>query len=779
MKKPSKRLFSNRELPSDYSDSSEYSGENGENTLPEGEYPSGKRHRHGNWPLTNTNANNAPPTKPRYSIDSRRSPPRRTNSEQARFSRFIEGSMNDRVSRKPPADYTGNDEELRETYDKCHTMNHKRSKSKKFTYHPNHSTTQSSTAQSTTTDASRQSSIFRFGKSLAATFNPTNWKIWSKEAEEESVFTDEQAKLRERQEKATRIYQELKSTGYFQDGAHSGVLQRGVVPAAIEVQEELARSANSTKHDSGIALGSDQKVQRRSSSVGLPRTRERIPLDEPSMSKAEKRMGRVFQDHEGLPRDAQGATTPKSVPRSARISETSSRKSFQFSRHSIRNIKKSFDRSSIAPEVALSDNGSLQRVPSRKDLQRQQKLVKKVSDLESKLEAARRQLSEVLAEPVPTQPIFKGRSRFVPGALATLPSERLLSGYVSNDSETSSPLAAKNQIESPSNIGRAITLGEILNTSAGLSAPDNLYATQQTIQDSDNPDVPATSMQMLPQLDKPLPDTDLFSKSPVVEQSEEPKQVAANKTTSRHTKTENAPSDSKITSSEPSTQIKEAKPLSQDIGLSRKPSKKRKSSFEGLADDGGQYKPSESSDEDYLEVKKKTPPKKKARRIPSTLDLKKAQDPNKSQHTARRQPAKKAASVMGSISDSKSKIPRKSIPTAQSVSPPPSSAFTGVNQGTADKSSVSQDEGVSRNVLKDDIGAYSATPGSASDEEVPPMPKLPSAFRAAASQVFAQPENIREKRTSRNMGRRDDLKSDDEEKQARGKKSFDWDNDVF
>jgi hypothetical protein len=51
-------------------------------------------------------------------------------------------------------------------------------------------------------EGSRHSSIFRFGKSLAATFNPNNWKIWSKQ---QSLVEDEETAhiqvLRERQQK--------------------------------------------------------------------------------------------------------------------------------------------------------------------------------------------------------------------------------------------------------------------------------------------------------------------------------------------------------------------------------------------------------------------------------------------------------------------------------------------------------------------------------------------------------------------------------------------------
>ena len=71
----------------------------------------------------------------------------------------------------------------------------------------------------------------------------------------------------------------------------------------------------------------------------------------------------------------------------------------------------------------------LRRQPSLKNLAKYQRLTKKVSDLESKLDNARRDLQQSLrdAPPVPELPAhLGGRKPFTPGALASLPSERLL-----------------------------------------------------------------------------------------------------------------------------------------------------------------------------------------------------------------------------------------------------------------------------------------------------------------------------------------------------------------
>ncbi|OOG00851.1 hypothetical protein ASPCADRAFT_202677 [Aspergillus carbonarius ITEM 5010] len=82
------------------------------------------------------------------------------------------------------------------------------------------------------------------------------------------------------------------------------------------------------------------------------------------------------------------------------------------------------------------EGSAVRRQKSRKELQRQAKLMKRVSDLEIKLDRARRELRALVGEEevlAPTPYLEKPYSRkFVPGALPSLPSERLLyNGVVS------------------------------------------------------------------------------------------------------------------------------------------------------------------------------------------------------------------------------------------------------------------------------------------------------------------------------------------------------------
>ena len=89
-----------------------------------------------------------------------------------------------------------------------------------------------------------------------------------------------------------------------------------------------------------------------------------------------------------------------------------------------------------------------------------------------KLDSARRQLSESLGQPMPIStphivmqttsrpPLSRiGRPRFVPGALATLPSERLLAGYVSpGDDEDAEMEDPSEEFEVSSRMGRAVIM---------------------------------------------------------------------------------------------------------------------------------------------------------------------------------------------------------------------------------------------------------------------------------------------------------------------------------
>ncbi|KAL5342356.1 velvet factor-domain-containing protein [Aspergillus crustosus] len=99
---------------------------------------------------------------------------------------------------------------------------------------------------------------------------------------------------------------------------------------------------------------------------------------------------------------------------------------------------------------------------SRKDMQRQAKLLKRVSDLEDKLQRARRELLEVSGEEdVLTHSMTEEKPyqrKFIPGALPSLPSERLL-----HDPELTAPLSplkesTQTQLETQTQVSKTCLL---------------------------------------------------------------------------------------------------------------------------------------------------------------------------------------------------------------------------------------------------------------------------------------------------------------------------------
>lgn len=100
--------------------------------------------------------------------------------------------------------------------------------------------------------------------------------------------------------------------------------------------------------------------------------------------------------------------------------------------------KRNSAQESILSNTESFDSAStLRKRASAKDLAKQQRLYKKVSNLESKLEAARRELEEAQGfahEPALALPT--SRKTFTPGALPSLPSERMLKDHVDTPTAT-------------------------------------------------------------------------------------------------------------------------------------------------------------------------------------------------------------------------------------------------------------------------------------------------------------------------------------------------------
>ena len=80
---------------------------------------------------------------------------------------------------------------------------------------------------------------------------------------------------------------------------------------------------------------------------------------------------------------------------------------------------------------ASDSSQQVKKQPSKKDLAKQQKLVKRVSNLENQLETARHELELALASaPANGHVEQPAKKAFKPGALPSLPSERILNAHV-------------------------------------------------------------------------------------------------------------------------------------------------------------------------------------------------------------------------------------------------------------------------------------------------------------------------------------------------------------
>ena len=369
-----------------------------------------KRSRAAEWPL----ANAAEQDKVRggsYNSGRKSVSPhlKRKPSPTTRPSKFIEGSMNDRVSKKPPSMYM-RDEEAMDRYTA-----------------PAGAATQSGhrddagIPHDANITSSRPSSMFRFGKAIVNAFNPANmWHgingIW-KELEEAKF--PETSVLQERQAKAERAYADLKKSGF--KGTKIPVRASEDLPT-IRYESIAEQPREATFRDSGIDID------------GYRSSTERSKNDQ------------VISPTDGLmpppPLPASGRSpSPMNDASSARASSLSLHKP---SFHNPKKVKSHFHLSPskrAQSEISLplpsivvdgiankaSTAQTLRNQPSKKDLMKQQKLNKRVSDLETKLEKARRELGEI------QEPSKLGLKSIKPGVLPSLPSQRIFENPGSDD----------------------------------------------------------------------------------------------------------------------------------------------------------------------------------------------------------------------------------------------------------------------------------------------------------------------------------------------------------
>jgi hypothetical protein len=283
----------------------------------------------------------------------------------------------------------------------------KRAQSKGLTHHANADISCNTTPLPV--EGKSSGSFFRFGKSMAATFNPLNLfskvtNTWRETKEEMIYEAKEKKELEDRQRLAEQTYAEMKAAGQFGSQVSKPVADNTKIPAS-----KYHGMEQPSQRDSGIAMNSDSA---RSSMDILSRP---PVIPHPGFDSHRKpSLGHIrtssFHDLRKV------------------ISKVDLHK---------RSVSSSRSRS---PEKDFA-GGELRRSQSKKDLQKQVKLSRRVSDLESKLEAARTELQNAVAvPPLPSTSHATPRAnrqsgtwkRYAP-ALPTLLSERLL--YTENFEE--------------------------------------------------------------------------------------------------------------------------------------------------------------------------------------------------------------------------------------------------------------------------------------------------------------------------------------------------------
>lgn len=355
-----------------------------------------KRSRAAEWPLKNTDD-----TADTQKHDERND--KRSSATSIRPGKFLEGSMNDKVSQRPPSLYT-RDEQAMEEYANMHGKG----------------LGQMDMDIDVTFDAGieshKPSGMFRFGKAIANAFKPlTAWQGMFKEKEKETSTSPEKNILQERQAKAAEAYADLKKSGYKGTQAYRGVQD---LPA-IDVQD--TKKQNALFRDSGIDMGGEpcSEWTPNDQLIGLtdallvppPPSKARVASALSNTSSARK------SSHHLRKPSLQGLKKVASQIHLSPVKKPSETPPLPFLK-----IDHASEDTVLRPPVG----SGLRSEPSKRDIAKQFKLGKKVSDLEYKLETARRELelSVSNAPPVPDLPAHVGRKTFKPGALPSLPSER-------------------------------------------------------------------------------------------------------------------------------------------------------------------------------------------------------------------------------------------------------------------------------------------------------------------------------------------------------------------
>ena len=331
---------------------------------------------------------------------------------QGRPSRFLEGSMNDRVSNTLPNLYIQGEHAM-DQYHNGGTLN----QTMRLTHHPNNSISHTSAGNEST----KSLGFFRFGKAVASAFNPVHmWQGFNGRSrdKQESVVRPEVALLRERQIQADKAYAELKQSGFKGTNGASRAQHSSDLPTTKPKQDTEGPQAP-LQLDSGIEVDT-YRSSGELSGIGRASASNDYLLPPPPIP--------------GFGRAASPITGPSSGKRPSQHLRSPSLQSLKkaMSQAHLPSVKRHSE--SLAPPLALAHNVSMQDVtdqrtlksqPSRKELEKQEKLGKKVSLLEEKLNSARRELELAVGNDAPPGPSQYPTNASASGEVPFSSSERL------------------------------------------------------------------------------------------------------------------------------------------------------------------------------------------------------------------------------------------------------------------------------------------------------------------------------------------------------------------
>ncbi|KAL8658767.1 MAG: hypothetical protein Q9226_000792 [Calogaya cf. arnoldii] len=378
-----------------------------------------KRSRAADWPLRSTDDSTDSVITHRPTIKGPLSPAQRRNqARKARPSVFLEGSMNDRVSKKPPSIYTGDDAAMEQYHNQSFTH--------AYDSHDTSAIHDDKAYYDAGIETAKPSGMYRFGKALASAFNPVSvwqgingyWKVKDEHKQPEKGI------LHERKIKAERAYAELKKNGFKGTQPFRG---SSIDESGFSEGTSHRHSIDSSFRDSGVGFDQHLATTRSKNRQPTPAGSEDM-LIASTLLRSRREMAPVA--HEDT-----GRKTSLSLPRPSLQGLKKAKSHFNLSAPKRKAADAALLSANSEVPSETNNNQRLTRQSSKKDSAKQRKLSKQVSNLESKLQTARREL-ELSRAQVPDVPQLpkSGRKPFMPGALPSLPSESFM-----NSAEESFP----------------------------------------------------------------------------------------------------------------------------------------------------------------------------------------------------------------------------------------------------------------------------------------------------------------------------------------------------